>query len=289
LGRLEAEPASAVNALRLRLRGAKESSKEAPAQAAAVQATLDKFVQNRLKSVADEAVRKDVLTGLLLLLVRESLGEEALRICRESAPLDAATSASCLANALAVSRDSAKIIVAAEPLFTAALAAKPGDPDLNFALGNLRYVNGRRDEAIAHYRKVLAARPQHKLATNNLALALADDPAGLDEAQATIARALEAAGRDAGLLDTQAVVLLWQKKAPEARQILEEAMLSHDSDPLYLLHLAAAYRREGNSEKARRTFERAVDLNAPQNAITPGDRELLIELQGVFATPASAN
>ncbi len=289
LGRLEADPATMVSALRLRLEWAKKSNPDEARQKGAVQSTIDRFVKLRLKEVKDEAARKDVFTGLLMLLIRESLLDQAVRMCRESSPLDKASSAACLAAALTVSHDADELIKLADPLFAEVSKAKSDDVDLVFSLANLHYVHGRRNEAVESYRKVLALQPKHKLAANNLALALSDDPSGLDEALKIVKQALEALGPDAGLLDTHAIVLLRQKKAGDARKILEESTESNESDPLHLLHLAAAYRGEGETEKARRAFQKALDLDASRAVITPGDRDMLKELQGVLVKPVLAN
>ncbi|MGE3315773.1 MAG: tetratricopeptide repeat protein [Planctomycetaceae bacterium] len=288
LERLEADPVSAQSAFRLRIRKLKQVE-EAAAKTSGIRTAIDAFVTRQIAAKADAQEKRDSFTGLLVLLVREELGDEAVRVARETTVIPKPSAAACLANGLTLVRDSSKVVEAAEPIFRDAQQEAPADAELLFALGNLRYVNGRRDEAVALYRKVLESNPDHKLAINNLALSLAEDPSGLDEALKVITSAIAKLGRDSGLIDTHAVVLLRQKNPVEARKLLEEAVQSQDSEPMYFLHLAAAFHAEGNVDRARRVFQRAVALDAAAAAITPGDRAMFRELEQLFTVPASAD
>jgi len=281
LERLESQPTSAVSALRLRIKGVQKTPEGTP-DPEGVRSIVAGYLQHQVEGAASDALRVEAFTNLLMLLVREDLGDEALRVCREAPPLAPAQTAASLASALTVMRPSPQLIEKVEPYLAGALKEAPGDADLLFALANLRYVNERRDEAVELYRRTLEARPAHKLAVNNLALSLSDDPARIDEALALITRSIESTGRDPGLLDTQAVILIKHQQPEQARKILEEAAKSNQSEPLYLLHLAAAYRGEGNAEMARRTYQRAIELDAPSAVITPGDHRLLKDLEQAF-------
>jgi tetratricopeptide (TPR) repeat protein len=76
------------------------------------------------------------------------------------------------------------------------VGADPADPDELFAAAALLGRAGKREEAIGLYREVLAARPGDPDALNNLALLLAVEPSGVDEATELIDRALSAAPDD---------------------------------------------------------------------------------------------
>lgn len=287
LERLEADPASVQNAMRLRLRTSKMNP-DPTVRSRRTREAVEAYLERHVQSKENEDEKRDALTGLLVLLAREELGDEVIRLAREAKVVSPASAATALANALTFLPDATKLVDAAEPIFATSQKAAAGDHELTFAIGNMRYIHGRHSEAVELYRKVLAGDPAHKLAVNNLALSLAEDPAKLDEALATIASAVEKLGRDAGLLDTQAVVELRRKNGAAARKLLEEAVQTYDSDPLYFLHLAAAFQADGAIDKARRTFQRAIALNVAAVAITPVDRQLLRELEQAFGSPPAS-
>jgi len=142
----------------------------------------------------------------------------------------------------------------------------------------VRCLDGRVDEAAGIYESILQRRPQDISVLNNLATVLAEQPARRDDALRYVDRAIAAAGPKAALLDTKGTILLLDGKAREAVGLLEEAS-AVVSDPRYLFHLALAYQRTGDPDKARVVLDRAHDGNLTRKTLTETDRRLLAELE----------
>jgi tetratricopeptide (TPR) repeat protein len=142
------------------------------------------------------------------------------------------------------------------------------------AQANLRTLEGRRAEAEALYRKVLAANPTDAVALNNLAYLLALGGKGR-QALEIARRAAELLGPNPTLLRTQALAYLADHQLDRALSILEE--LERESPSLTgLFHLARAYQAAKKPQAARRAF-----LQARQKGLTPTDLHPLE--QAVFA------
>ena len=86
---------------------------------------------------------------------------------------------------------------------------------------------------------------------NNLATVLAERPENRPEALRCINLAIEIAGQQSDLLDTKGTILMLDGKPADAVPLLEQAATSLAADPRYHLHLAVAYDRTRQPEKAR--------------------------------------
>lgn len=111
----------------------------------------------------------------------------------------------------------------AEQQLLRARAYVPDNPETNFALGNLRIAQGRRDEAKLFYETVLRLNPKHKGALNNLGLL------ALEENQPALAvdhlrRALEQAPQDAKTFYLLAKAQLALGDFQNARLSIERAL-----------------------------------------------------------------
>lgn len=89
--------------------------------------------------------------------------------------------------------ESVGLFASALPAYQAALSRWPADVRARFGIANSLLGLGRTDEAIYHYRQLLASQPDHVAALNNLAEALA--AAGCrEQAVATIEQAIAVPG-----------------------------------------------------------------------------------------------
>jgi cellulose synthase operon protein C len=169
-----------------------------------------------------------------------------------------------------------------DKLLAEAVAQHPHNDCLLFHVATLRYLQNRPEEAANLYRQLLVRNPGHVLAINNLASLLAEDPKERDEAQQQIDRAIDIEGPTAQLLDTRAVVWMYQGKLPQAIGILRELSDGAKVDPRYCLHLAMAYQRAGAVKDARTSLGRAEASGLGSVVLTPSERAALSELQKVL-------
>ncbi len=132
------------------------------------------------------------------------------------------------------------------------------------------------------FRQVLALKPAHVGALNNLATLLAEQPDKRQEALEYVDRAIGIVGPQPGLLDTKGMILVFQKKPDEAVPLLEEAAATPQADPRYHFHLAVAYDRAGEAEKARAALRTARKNHLASQILTPQDRQMLAELEKKF-------
>jgi exosortase len=277
LARLEQDSLNRVSAVRLRLAAA--SKLPAAERSAKERQIIDQAAKRFVTEEKDAVLRRDTLTKLLVLLARQKLVDEAVRLigaphlCSE---LDAAIA---LADAVTLLPRDSQLAVKSEPTLKAALEKSPRSAELLYSLGNLRYVAGSRDQAIALYRRSLEVRPDDKLTLNNLAMALAERPEGLKESLTIINRAIKKYGNDVTLLDTKGQVLVLSGQSREGLTLLAEAASVQGSDPLLLLHLANAYLAAGKPAEARTAYRRAQVYNVAALVVTPGDRAIVERME----------
>ncbi len=236
----------------------------------------------------DAAVRRDTFSNLLVLLAREHLEDEAIGLLSaQDAARDPLAIAISLADALTILPADSKLSRQSDGLLRVALANNSRSPDLLYSVANMKYVRGSRDEAVNLYRTALELKPDHKLAMNNLALALADRPENLPEAFDTVNRAIKKFGPDAGLLDTKGQILVLLGRTQEGLVLLNEAVSSQPGDALVLLHLSNAYLAAGKGMEARTVYRRARALNVGALIITANDRAILARLESHIRQTAS--
>ena len=167
----------------------------------------------------------------------------------------------------------------AEPLLTKAKDTSGKNPDILNAIANVRILQQRLKDAADLYQEVLKLRPKDVVTMNNLATVLAEQPNGSREGMRYVEQAIALVGPQPGLLDTKGMLLVFADKAEEAVPLLEMATAAPNADPRYYFHLAVAYLRTGDIEKARSSLKRAYDGDLTGQILTPGDKKLLAELE----------
>ncbi len=181
LTRLEQDPKNRISAVRLRLVAARRIPQE-PKRQARIHEVVEDAAKRFVRDEKNPATRREMLSSLLILLVREDLSEEAVGlVTHASTGSDALEMAIALADALTPLPPASRLARQTESLLQTAIENNPRSADLAYSVANLRYVSGSRDEAMTLYRKAIELKPDHKLAMNNLALALADRPDGIQE------------------------------------------------------------------------------------------------------------
>jgi tetratricopeptide (TPR) repeat protein len=153
-----------------------------------------------------------------------------------------------------------------------AAADKHGRPaDLLFVLADFYSMEKRPAEAEAAYREVLKKAPDRVVAMNNLACLLALRGKELDEAQRLLDKAISVSGPRAGLLDSQALVLLARGKPAEALQDIE-LILDESPSPLAYFRQAQALQSMARKPAAQAALKEAQSRGLTVSAIHPLER-----------------
>lgn len=224
---------------------------------------------------------------LALCLAQQGRMDEALQLCRQAGVSSARAADALLqqatATAIVLVSGPAKPehFAAAEPLFAEALSKYGDSADLISKLGNVRVVQGRTQEAIELYRRVLQLRPTDVVAMNNLATLYSELPDKRAEALKYIQQAIRIAGPQSGFRDTEAMIHLLDGRPADAVPLLLEAISLSlpEPDPRHYFHLAVAYERIGKLAEARQALDKARRSELSRQILTPLEKRLLEELE----------
>lgn len=108
--------------------------------------------------------------------------------------------------------------------------------------------DGQPDKAISQYERIKTIHPNNAIALNNLAWLYQE--AGHSEALSTAQAAYEMASDNAAIADTYGWILLKNNKVKESVAILEKALQLAPNTSEIALHLAEAYEKAGQIDKA---------------------------------------
>ncbi len=134
-------------------------------------------------------------------------------------------------------------------------------PDALFAASRLAQESGDLAAAERHLRRLLAARPDHAAALNNIAMVLADSGRAAD-ALPFAQRVVELTHGAAECLDTLAYVLRKGGRAADATPPLREAVRLDPSNPSFLVHLAENLAETGDGQGCDRALAQVAELQA---------------------------
>jgi len=164
-------------------------------------------------------------------------------------------------------------------LLQRAVAERPRDEELLYALGAAYERRGELERAMQQMRAVLGLNPKNAAALNFIGYTLADKGTNLDEAEKLIRRALELQPDSGAFLDS----LGWLdfRKGDVFRAVihLEKAVSLLPDDPLVREHLGDAYARAGRKKDAVDAYRRALE-DAQRRQAT--DKEFEILRQGLL-------
>jgi predicted Zn-dependent protease len=216
-------------------------------------------------------------------LVRRGRFDEALNVCdgawSHCPPV--AVADTCLAALSQIVPPDLSAVERVAKRIEAALAKSPDDTSLLAAVAVVRNFQGRFDDSVALYRRILMKDPGHRMALNNLAWLLAFKGGHADEAVVLIDRAIQASGIDPNLLDTRAVAFLAMNKAEPAVVDLEQVIAASPSPTAYF-HLAQAQLQAGRKDKALQAWRKAKEGGRlPQN-LHPLERPAFDRLVGLL-------
>jgi tetratricopeptide (TPR) repeat protein len=130
----------------------------------------------------------------------------------------------------------------------------------NLWLAVLYQLKGDRKAAIDQYRKALDLNPTSAQASNNLAYALTESGQNLDEAVKYAQKAVEMAPDRPAYSDTLGWAFYQKGMYAPAVQYLSQAG-SDPNDVIWKYHLAMAYARAGDRDRAQSVLDAALKLN----------------------------
>jgi tetratricopeptide (TPR) repeat protein len=139
-----------------------------------------------------------------------------------------------------------------------ALAGRPADEVLLYALGATYERAGQPEAAVAQMRALLALNPDHAEALNFVGYSFAEQGVRLEEAERLVRRALELKPRSGHVLDSLGWVLFRRGELRQAVEVLEQADRRAGPDATILEHLGDAYRAVARTSDAARAYRRAL-------------------------------
>ena len=153
-----------------------------------------------------------------------------------------------------------------------ATAAEPESFAVKLNAGEFHALRADYAKAEAAYQAVLDKDPRNVVALNNLAWALAPDPAAAVKALELVDRAIAEIGLTGELLDTRARIRIAAKQHELAEKDSLQA-LTQEKTPLRMFHLALVKQAQSPSkpDEAREAFKKAKALGLEPNKVHPAD------------------
>jgi Flp pilus assembly protein TadD len=229
-------------------------------------------------------------------LLREDKPAESLKEYTSAAALRAPTAAEL--RSVALDYVLLKALPDADRWMSRALAMDANDAETWYAMGRLRYTQGRYGDALTCFEKTLALNPRSVKGENNLGLAYEalnrnddavrayrnaiawqkDDPSPseqpllnlaillqhrnqLPEAQQLLEQAAKIAPKDPHIHENLGQVYLHTDRAADAAKEFADAVRLAPQNPRYHYLLGQAYRRAGDEGQAKQEFARSAALN----------------------------
>jgi tetratricopeptide (TPR) repeat protein len=135
-------------------------------------------------------------------------------------------------------------------------------PEARFMLAMTEYQAGNYQAAIQHYQAGLATAPKSVVALNNLAYLLVDYAGRPDEGLQYAQQVKELAPNDPQVEDTIGWALFKKGLYPTAVTHLERAAARSQGSAVTRYHLAMAYFKSGDPQKARQSFDAASRIDS---------------------------
>jgi tetratricopeptide (TPR) repeat protein len=135
--------------------------------------------------------------------------------------------------------------------FQVAKQRDPKDSAAPALLGRVLEEAGRQQEAIASYRESLRLQPDNPSVQNNLAFAMAETNADLEDALKLARQALQRKQGDPAFMDTVGWIYFKEKNFSAALQIFKGLKQKQPANAGFRLHLAQALLAKGDATSAR--------------------------------------
>lgn len=141
------------------------------------------------------------------------------------------------------------------------LQHSPGDIEVRQLLAGYYEATGRSDEAIAEYEQLAAQKPPDPAVLNNLAWLLHEkgDARALEMAQ----EAHQAAPKVPEIADTYGWILVQRNQAAEGLDVLQAALSGAPGNPDIQYHVAAAYAKSGQQQRAAELLRESLKSRKP--------------------------
>jgi Tfp pilus assembly protein PilF len=141
------------------------------------------------------------------------------------------------------------------------LERSPGDAEIRQLLASFYESTGRSDAAIAHYERLATQNPPDPAVLNNLAWLLHEkgDARALEMAQ----QAHVAAPKVPEIADTYGWILVERNQAAQGLEVLQTALAAAPGNPDIQYHVAAAYAKSGQPEKAAELLRESLRSGKP--------------------------
>jgi tetratricopeptide (TPR) repeat protein len=136
----------------------------------------------------------------------------------------------------------------------------PNGKAARFLLGAAYERAGKREQAVAEFRKLLGVDPDYHAALNYLGYMFAERGENLDEARKLIERAVALEPDNGAYVDSLGWVYYRLGRFEEARSALERATRLETGDGTVQEHLGDVYGAMGQRERAGQAYRRALEL-----------------------------
>ncbi|QDS96109.1 Transmembrane exosortase (Exosortase_EpsH) [Roseimaritima multifibrata] len=157
-------------------------------------------------------------------------------------------------------------------LIANASAEGPTFDGITQLIGDALFLGGRGKNAEEYYRATLAKSPENSGVMNSLALLLAEQPTGFDEAIALIDQAIELQPDSEDLVDSKLIIALLGDDLELAAEL--ESQLQSDFTAGVLMHRAVLADKLKQPEEASRLFQMARDARVGSGLQTASDKEM---------------
>lgn len=150
-----------------------------------------------------------------------------------------------------------------------AIRLRPNYWGNHFALGHVWYQAGRYKEAIACFKLVTEIQPDHPWGFQALGTAY-HALGNLDQAARSYKRAMQLAPT-ASACANLGTIYYKQTKYEDAARAYEEAIRLEPKNPNYHRNLGDVFRKLGAADRARKTYQMALDLTRSRLQVNPND------------------
>ncbi|HEY6324047.1 MAG TPA: tetratricopeptide repeat protein [Thermoanaerobaculia bacterium] len=158
--------------------------------------------------------------------------------------------------------------------------AAPGSKAAHFLLGAAYERSGKREQAVAEFRRLLDTDPEYHAALNYLGYMFAERGEHLDEAQKLIEKAVALEPDNGAYVDSLGWVYYRLGRFEQARTTLERATRLETADGTVQEHLGDVYGAMGQRDRAGEAYRRAIALEAADPAKAEAVRRKLDSLAG---------
>lgn len=156
----------------------------------------------------------------------------------------------------------------------------PGLKAARFLLGAAYERTGKREQAVAEFRRLLGADPDYHAALNYLGYMFAERGEHLDEAQKLIEKAVALEPDNGAYVDSLGWVYYRLGRFEQARAALERATRLEIADGTVQEHLGDVYGAMGQPDRAGEAYRRALELESGDPAKADAVRRKLDSLTG---------